>query len=73
MNRNLDSLLAMIMRRNNHYDIIALSETWLKENESLNKPNYQFLSLSRKHGAVHIINIDIQKDRMTHSNKGRTI
>lgn len=48
LNKNIDSLVTIVSRLTFDCSIIAISETWLKEREFINIPNYNFLSLPRK-------------------------
>lgn len=48
LNKNYDLLISFLTRQKVQYDIIALSETWLKDKEFINLPNYTFISLPRK-------------------------
>lgn len=46
--RNLDQFCAHLSRHSFVYDVIALTETWLKDGESAHVPGYTLLSLPRK-------------------------
>lgn len=47
INKNIDSLLVLLSSHSFEYDIIALSETWLKPDEFINLPNFNSVNLSR--------------------------
>lgn len=45
--KHLDHLVAYLSQYSYRYDVIALTETWLKQGESVEIPGYDFLSLPR--------------------------
>lgn len=47
LNKNYDPLVALLTRLDERYNVVAISETWLKKDEFMNIPNYRFLSLPR--------------------------
>ncbi|KAH9373654.1 hypothetical protein HPB48_011402 [Haemaphysalis longicornis] len=48
VNKNIDSLITLVSRLTFDCTKLAISETWLKEREFINIPNYNFHSLPRK-------------------------
>lgn len=47
LNKNFDYLVTLVSQLTFSCNIIAITETWLKEKEFINMPNYNFLSLPR--------------------------
>lgn len=68
--KNLDQLLIYLSQHSFQYDIIAITETWLKEDECVNIPGYVMLSQPRAHatrggGVAMFIRNELSFQRLT--------